>query len=117
LQHKAETGASVGEAQRALHVARAVDLDDAEAGMLLVIGAQPAVVRTALLDLASKGERNGARFVELALRGVGLGIAVDQRFETAMLGARLRMNTLPSRSTIWASTGRRQSGQMLRVSS
>jgi hypothetical protein len=59
-------GAGVGEAQRALHIAGAVDFDDPEAGMLLVVSAQTAVVWTATLARAAVGKRNRARFVNRA---------------------------------------------------
>jgi hypothetical protein len=39
------------DADRALEIAVIGDLDDGQAAVLLVIGAQPAVFRTALLDL------------------------------------------------------------------
>ena len=41
-------GAGVGEAERAVHVAGAVDLDDAQAGVLLMVGAEAAIVRAAV---------------------------------------------------------------------
>ena len=48
-QVEAHTG--VRETQRTLHVAGPVDLDDSQAGVLLV-GAQPTIVRTAVLEMA-----------------------------------------------------------------
>ena len=56
--------AGVGEADRAVQVAAGVDLDDAQAGVLLVLRAQPAVARAAVLHLGLEGERDGAGLVE-----------------------------------------------------
>ncbi len=87
LERQVEARACVGEAKRTGHVAGAVDLDDAHAGMLLVVRAEAAVVGAALGDLGRKGERDGARLVELRRRRVGLGIAVDERLVLPVLGA------------------------------
>ena len=73
FQRQAEAGSRFGEAQRTLHVAGAVDLDDAEAGVLLVVRAEAAIVRAAVLDFGGEGERNGAGLVEF--RGTGVGSA------------------------------------------
>nr|WP_233163229.1 hypothetical protein [Glycomyces salinus] len=56
--------AGVGEADRAVEVAPGVDLDDAQACVLLVLGAQPAVRRAAVFDLGLELERDGAGLVE-----------------------------------------------------
>src|SRR5687768_8856883 len=89
LQRQAEAGPSVGEAERALHVASRVDLDDAEASVLLVLRAEPAVVGAAAFDLRAERERDGAGLVELGRGQVGLGVAVDERLEAPMLRAAL----------------------------
>ena len=52
FQRQTEAGTRIGKAERAVHVAGAVDLDDAQAGVLLMVGAQAAIVRTAVFDLA-----------------------------------------------------------------
>ena len=62
--------AGVGEADRAVEVAAAVHLDDREAGVLLVLGADTAVERTAVLDLALILERQRPGLVVALLRHV-----------------------------------------------
>ena len=52
FQGQAESWTGIGEAQRTIHVAGAVHFDDAQAGVLLMIRAQSAVVRTAVVDFA-----------------------------------------------------------------
>ncbi len=81
--------AGVGEADRAVEVAGGVHLDDREAGVLLVLGAQAAVERTAVLHLGLELERQRARLVEPLLRHVELRVRVDERLEEALLGAAL----------------------------
>lgn len=56
--------ARVGETDRAVQVAVCVDLDQPQAGVLLVVRAQPAVTGTAVAHLGLKPQRKGARFVE-----------------------------------------------------
>ena len=65
FQCEVKAGARIGEAQRAIHVAGAVDLDDAHAGVLLVVRAQAAVVGTPVFDLGGELEGNSARLVIL----------------------------------------------------
>ena len=81
FKRQAEARAGLGKAKRAGHVARAVDFDDSETGVLLVVGAQPAIVRAAVLDLRGELQRDGAGLVELRGTRVGLSVAVDQPFE------------------------------------
>ena len=81
--------AGVGEADRAVQVAVGVDLDDPEAGVLLVLRAQPAVRRAAVLDLGLEGQRDRAGLVEPRRGQVRLRVAVDQRLELAVLPAAL----------------------------
>ncbi len=57
--------------------------------MLLVVGAQPAVVRAAVLHLACISQRDRAWLVELRLRCIGLRVSVNQRFKAAVLGTAL----------------------------
>ncbi len=57
--------------------------------MLLVLGAEPAVVGTASLDPVAESERDRARPVEAGVAYIGIGIGVDQRLEAAVLGAAL----------------------------
>jgi len=72
LQRQLEPGPGVGEAEGTVHVAGAVDLDDSEAGVLLVLGAEPAVVGAAPVYLGVEGERDGARLVEAGVADVGV---------------------------------------------
>lgn len=107
----------VGEAHRAVEVAGGVDLDDPQAGVLLVVRAQPAVQRAAVAHLGLGLQRQGARLVEPLHVDVHLGVAVEQRFEGAVVPAALRMNTLLSRTLISASMTALHTGQMLLVCS
>ena len=52
----------------------------------LVIGTQPTVVGTAVLDLGGKLKGDRTRLVELGRAGVGLGIGIHQRFKQAVVG-------------------------------
>src|SRR6516225_4925143 len=61
FERQAESGAGFRKAERASHVAGAIDLDDAEARMLLVVGTQPAIVWAAISNLRSVSERNRPR--------------------------------------------------------
>ena len=56
--------ARVGEADRAIQVAARVDLDQAQAGVLLVLWTQPAIERAAVPGLGLGRQRDGARLVE-----------------------------------------------------
>jgi hypothetical protein len=107
--------ARVGETQRAVHIARAVDLDDAQTRVLLMVGTKTAIVRTTTVDGGRKAQRNRAGLVESRIGSVGLGISVDERFKQPMLGATLahehfviaqqdlRVNHPP---TLWTDTAR-----------
>ena len=85
----------VGEADRAVQVAAGVDLDNAEAGVLLVLRAQAAVRRTAVLDLGLERQRERPRPVEPRRGHVGLRVPVHQRLERAVLAAALAQVDLP----------------------
>ena len=61
---QAEPWRGISKAKRAVHIAGAVDLDDPETGMLLVVWAQAAIVWAAMLDLGAVNERNGAGLVK-----------------------------------------------------
>ena len=50
FQRQVESGTGVGKAQRAIHIAGAIYFDDAEAGVLLMLRTQSAIVRTAIVD-------------------------------------------------------------------
>jgi hypothetical protein len=81
--------ARVGEADRAIEVAVGVDLDDAEARVLLVLRAQAAVERAPVLHLGLGLERDGAGLVEPQRVEVHLGVGVEERVELAVLRAPL----------------------------
>ena len=55
FQRKTKSRAGSRKAQRAIHIASAVHLDNAQAGVLLMVRAQPAVARTAVVDFAAEG--------------------------------------------------------------
>ena len=83
FERQAEPGPRRREAQRTIHVAHAVDLNDPEAGVLLMVGTQSAVVRTAPLVFGAERQRNGSRFVVPAVRDIRLCVPVDERLEGA----------------------------------
>ena len=56
--------AGVGEADRAVEVAATIDREDPQAGVLLVVGAEPAVERAALDRFGLGLEGDGAGLVE-----------------------------------------------------
>ena len=64
FQSQVEACSGIGKAQRTVHVAGAVHFDDPQAGMLLVLGTQTAVKRTAALDLGGIIKGDCARLVE-----------------------------------------------------
>src|SRR5690349_20749917 len=82
-------GARTGEAERAIQVTGLVHLDDPQAGVMLVLGAQAAVVRAAILELGGKLKRQRARLIVARDLGVQLRVAEYQRLEPAVLGAAL----------------------------
>ena len=87
LHREAEARRRVGKTERTIHVARTIDLNDAQASVLFVIRAKPAIVRASIRHSRGESERDGSRFVELRGVRVELSIAVDERLELAVLGA------------------------------
>src|SRR5437763_16173343 len=85
FERQIKAGPSIGKAQRAVHITRAVHLDDTQARMLLVIGAKTTIVRAAIDDRRGKCQGDGARLVKLGRRRIGLGITIDQGFKSPML--------------------------------
>ncbi len=75
-----------GEAQGAVHVAGAVDLDDAEAGMLLMIRHNPQSCGAAVLDLRAECERIVPGLLNLAK----LAYISASPYTSASKGAALR---------------------------
>ena len=104
LEREVEPRPGVGKAQRTVHVARAVNLDNAHTGMLLMFGAEAAVVRAAFDHVCTKCEGNTAWFIYPSGRDIGFGIGIDQRFEAAVrheptyVEARLGLASLLRRS-------------------
>jgi hypothetical protein len=86
--------AGVDEADRAVQVAVGVDLDDPQAGVLLVLRAQPAVRRAAVADLGLEGQRDRAGLVEARRVQVRLRVAVYQRLELPVVAAPLAQEHL-----------------------
>ncbi len=89
FHRKAEAGPRIGKAERTIHVAGAVHLNNAQAGVLLMVGAQSAVVRASILDFGPESQRDRPRLVEPGKIGICLCVAVDKRFERPTLGAAL----------------------------
>src|SRR5215831_4322716 len=77
----------VGEADGAVEVAGGVDLDDPQTRVLCVLGADPAVVRTALRDLGLSRERAPAGLVESLDLQVALGVPIHDRLDPSVYGA------------------------------
>src|SRR5206468_990275 len=74
-------GTRLGEAHWAPQVAAGSDLDQGDAGVLLMIGTQPAIVRAALLDLRAVGVRlpgGLAEFVPVVIGDVRADKVLDQ---------------------------------------
>src|SRR5262249_35664050 len=126
IERKAEALARVGEAQWALHVAGAVDLDDAEAGVLLVVKAQAAVVRAALFNPTDKSRWNAAWLVDTGLTCICLGISIDQRLGASVRGATLAHEHLAFTEhdvgvdrppTLWADAARQLVEDVIGISS
>jgi hypothetical protein len=82
------------EADRAVEVALRVHLDEGEAGVLLVLGAEAAVEWAAVMHLGLELERDGARLVVAQLSEVELRVGIDQRFERAVLRTALAHDDL-----------------------
>src|SRR5918999_728952 len=81
--------ARVGEADRAVEVAAGVDLDDPQARVLLVLGTDATVARTALHGLSLQPQRQLTGLVVALDLDVALGVAVHDGLEPAMLGTAL----------------------------
>ena len=79
----------VGEAERAVEVAGRVHLDDPQARVLLVLGAEPAVEGAPALDVCARLEGDRARLVEALRREPHLGIRVDEGLEGPVVPAPL----------------------------
>ena len=85
--------------------------------MLLVVGAESAVVRAAFFHLRREFNRNRARLVEFRRTRVGLGVTVDQTFEQAMIRAPLAHIDLVVADQDMPINYAAAFGQMLRVNS
>jgi hypothetical protein len=85
-QCEIKTSACIGVAERTVHVAGAIDFNYAHASMLLVVGAEPAVVGATMNDLSGKLQGDGSGLVEPGLFGISLGITIDQGFKLPVIG-------------------------------
>src|SRR5581483_4622358 len=85
VERQIETRTRVGETEGTIHVAGAVDLDNAEARVLLMVGTQAAIVGAAALDGGRVLQRDRSRLVEFGQRRVRLRVAVDKRFKQPVL--------------------------------
>src|SRR5262249_32605591 len=88
----ARTG--VSEADRAVQIAAGVHLDDAQAGVLGVLGADAAVVGTAARDLGLALKRLLARLIEALEVQVALGVPVNDGLEWSVVGTDARQHDL-----------------------
>src|SRR5579864_3885160 len=82
---EAEPWPGVGKAQWTIHVAIAIDLNNTEAGMLLVVGAKAAVVRASVTNLRPACQRNRAWLVVFAQGDVCGSVSINERFKRAAL--------------------------------
>src|ERR1035437_428951 len=89
FHRQAEARPRIRKAERTIHVAGAVDFNDAQASVLLMVWTKATIVRATVFDLCSISKRNRARLVELAEIRVGLRIPVDKRLEGATIGTAL----------------------------
>src|SRR5713226_3883744 len=81
-----EMRAGVGEAERAVEIASGIDLDQSQACVLPVLGAESAVVRAALANLGRECDGQGARLVVAGDLRVQLRVPKDEGLEPAVLG-------------------------------
>ena len=77
----------VREAQRTVEIAGRVHLDEREAGVLLVLGAETAIERTTLFDLGLESKRQRSRLVMTEDARVEIGVSEHDRLERAVVGA------------------------------
>src|SRR5258708_9601938 len=84
-----EARAGFRKTQRAIHIANAIHFDDAQTSVLLVVGAQAAIVRTSVLYLAASLQRNGSRLVVPAQGCVSFRVSVNKSLERSALRAAL----------------------------
>jgi len=89
------SGMGISETGGTSQVATAGDLDNTDTGMLLVLRAQAAIVRAALLDGGGKVIGNGPRLVVFERVQVPVGVRGDQRLVPAVLRAVLAHNDGP----------------------
>src|SRR5258708_4103808 len=81
--------AGPGKADGAVEVAVAVHLEDSQAGVLLVVRAQPAVEGAAPGEFGLGLQRDRSRLVEAYGLEVPVGTGVQECFEAAVVGAAL----------------------------
>src|SRR6185312_13180464 len=85
FERQIEAGASIGKAERTIHVTGTIHFNDTQASMLLMIWAKAAVVRTSVLHRRGVSKWDGARFIETCCGSICLGIAIDESFKQTML--------------------------------
>src|SRR5205823_12951627 len=74
---------------RTVEIAGRVHLDEREAGVLLVLGAETAIERTTLFDLGLESKRQRSRLVMTEDARVEIGVSEHDRLERAVVGATL----------------------------
>src|SRR5205823_10834354 len=74
---------------RTVEIAGRVHLDEREAGVLLVLGAETAIERTTLFDLGLESKRQRSRLVVTEDARVEIGVSEHDRLERAVVGATL----------------------------
>src|SRR5258708_40302211 len=89
-----EARAGFRKTQRAIHIANAIHFDDAQTSVLLVIGAQAAIVRTSVLYLAASLQRNGSWLVVPPQGCVSFRVSVNKSLERSALRAALAHENL-----------------------
>ncbi len=89
FHRQAEPRLGVGEADGAVQVAVAVDLDKSQAGVLLVLGAQPAVLGTAVDHLGAEFQGDRAGLVVAQRTEVHFGVGAYQGLEPSVVRAPL----------------------------
>ena len=94
IRPKVVAGPSIHEAGGAGHVAACVHLDDHQAGVLLVFGAEAAIVRAAVLDFCRELKRYVAWLVITKLVQVAVGVWRDEDLEPAVVRTALAHDDL-----------------------
>jgi hypothetical protein len=94
IRPEVEAGPGIHEAGGTGHVAAGVDLDDYQAGVLLVLRAEAAIVGAAVLDFCRELERYVARLVVTKLVQVAVCVGRDEDLEASVVRAALAHDDL-----------------------